>query len=327
MARIGVLIEARGGEVKKTTLGALAAARQDRENEVYALLFGDHAEACKGVLRQYGADRIVAIRTLEADISPFPDVQAGALAAAIDRFQLDAILGVSGQAGRDLLARIASIAGAPLVLDCLDIDFPSGIVKKSHFSGKTTATLRLNGRPWILGIRPNIFPERIDPRQGDTVVYEATVPTSKRLVIREVKQGSSGGPDVSEAEIIISGGRAVGSAENFRILKECASVLGAAVGASRAAVDAGFASHAMQVGQTGKTVSPRLYIACGISGSVQHFAGMKTAKVIVAVNNDPDAPIFQKCDYGLLGDLFEVVPALTRALGRAQAPRIGHNEG
>lgn len=320
MARIGVLIEARGGEVKKTTLGALTVARQDPEGEVYALLLPEpNGEACHGVLRQYGADRIVAIRTPEADLSPFPEGQAAALTAAIDRFHIDALLGASGQTGRDLLARIASIAGAPLVLDCLHVDFPSGTVWKSHFSGKTTATLRLNGRPWILGLRPNIFPERIDPRSGDIVVYEAPVLTSKRLVIREVKQGSSGGPDVSEAEIIISGGRAVGSAENFRILKECASVLGAAVGASRAAVDAGFASHALQVGQTGKTVSPRLYIACGISGSIQHFAGMKTAKVIVAVNNDPDAPIFQKCDYGLLGDLFEVVPALTRALGPAQA--------
>jgi len=319
MARIGVLIEARGGEVKKTTLGALTAARQDPEAEVYALLTEPNAESCHGVLRQYGADRIVAIRTPEADLSPFPEGQAAALAAAIDRFQLDALLGASGQAGRDLLARIASIAGAPLVLDCLHVDFSLGTVRKSHFSGKTTATLRLNGRPWILGIRPNIFPERIDPRPGDIVLYEIHVPASKRLVIREIKQGSSGGPDVSEADIIISGGRAVGSAENFRILKECASVLGAAVGASRAAVDAGFASHALQVGQTGKTVSPRLYIACGISGSIQHFAGMKTAKVIVAVNNDPDAPIFQKCDYGLLGDLFEVVPALTRALASAQA--------
>jgi electron transfer flavoprotein alpha subunit len=319
MARIGVLIEARGGDVKKSTLGVLTAARQDAEGEVYALLPEPNAEACQGILRQYGADRIVAIRMPEADLSPFPEGQAAALASVIDHFHLDALLGASGQAGRDLLARIASIAGAPLVLDCLHVDFSSGTVRKSHFSGKTTATLRLNRRPWILGIRPNIFPGRIDPRQGNIVVYEASVPTSKRLVILEVKQGSSGGPDVSEAEIIICGGRAVGSAENFRILQECASVLGAAVGASRAAVDAGFASHALQVGQTGKTVSPRLYIACGISGSIQHFAGMKTAKVIVAVNNDPDAPIFQKCDYGLLGDLFEVVPALTRALGSAHA--------
>jgi len=319
MTRIGVLIEEKGGEVKKTHLGALTAARQDRESEVYALLFGNHAEACRGVLQRYGADKIVAIQMLEPNPESFPEVRAVALCFAMDVFRLDALLGVAGQVGKDMLARVASLKGAPLVLDCLDIDFCSGVVKKSHFSGKTTATLRLNVRPWILGIRPNIFPEIVDPRKAEILTYKAPVPTSKRLVIREVKQGSSGGPDVSEANIIISGGRPLGSAENFRILKECASVLGAAVGASRAAVDAGFAAHAMQVGQTGKTVSPRLYIACGISGSVQHFAGMKTAKVVVAVNNDPDAPIFQKCDYGLRGDLFEVVPALTRALGSAQA--------
>lgn len=320
MARIGVLIEARGGEVKKSTLGVLAAARQAPEADVYALLPEPDATACQEVLRQYGTDKIVAIRTPGENIGPFPEAQAAALAAAIDHFRLDALLGVSGQIGRDLLARIAAIKGAPLVLDCLHVDFPSGTVRKSHFSGRTTAILRLNGRPWILGIRPNIFAERIDPMPGDIVVYEAPVQISKRLVIREIRQGaSSGGPDLSEAEIIISGGRAVGSAENFRILKECAAVFGAAVGASRAAVDAGFASHTLQVGQTGKTVSPRLYIACGISGSVQHFAGMKTAKVIVAVNNDRDAPIFQKCDYGLLGDLFDVVPALTGELGHDRA--------
>jgi electron transfer flavoprotein alpha subunit len=314
MTRIGVLIEEKGGEVKKTLLGALTAARQDAANEVYALLFGDHAEACREVLQRYGAEKIVAIRTPEPNPSFFPEVQARALCLAMDAFHLDVLLGVAGQYGKDMLARVASLKGAPMVLDCLKIDFSSGIVKKSHFSGKTTATLRLNGRPWILGIRPNIFPEIVDPRMAEILPYQAPIQDSKRLAIREIKHGGAGGPDVSEAEIIISGGRPLGSAENFKILRNCAAVLGAAIGASRAAVDAGFAVHAMQVGQTGKTVSPRLYIACGISGSVQHFAGMKTSKIVVAINNDADAPIFGKCDYGLMGDLFDVVPALTKAL-------------
>ena len=318
MAKIGVLIETSDGKVKRTTLGILAAARQALEAEVYAILLEPNAEEHRELLKQYGADRIVELQTAEPEIASLPEGQAALLASAVDRFKLDALLGVSGQTGRDLLARVAALLGAPLVLDCLHADLSRGVVRKSHFSGRTTAVLRLNGRPWILGIRPNVFPERIDPRVGELIRYEASVPIPKRVVIRQIRRGDAGGPDVSEAEIVLSGGRPLGSADNFRLLRECASLLGAAVGASRAAVDAGYAPHAMQVGQTGKTVSPKLYIACGISGSVQHFAGMKTSKVIVGVNTDPDAPIFQKCDYGLLGDLFAVVPALTKALGSKQ---------
>ena len=316
MARIGVFIDEKGGEIRKTTLGALSAARRHAANEVYALLFGGHPEGCREVLQRYGADKIVAIRTPGPDLASFPEARAEALGLAMDAFGLDALIGVSSPSGKDLLARVASLKGAPLVLDCLQMDLSSGIVKKSHFSGKTTATLRLNGRPWILGVRPNVFPEIVDPREAEILTFEAPIQAAKRLVIREIKQSGVGGADISEADIIITGGRPLGSAENFKILEDCAALLSAAVGASRAAVDAGFAPHAMQVGQTGKTVSPRLYIACGISGSVQHFAGMKTSRIIVAVNNDADAPIFGKCDYGLLGDLFEVVPALTRALGK-----------
>ncbi|MCK5515446.1 MAG: electron transfer flavoprotein subunit alpha/FixB family protein, partial [Desulfobulbaceae bacterium] len=136
------------------------------------------------------------------------------------------------------------------------------------------------------------------------------------LTIKETKKSASGKVDLSEANVIVSGGRPIGSAENFKILEQCAEAMNGAVGASRVAVDEGFASHSMQVGQTGKIVNPKLYIACGISGSVQHFAGMKTSKIIVAFNSDKDAPIFNKCDYGIIGDIFEIVPALTAELAR-----------
>jgi electron transfer flavoprotein alpha subunit len=319
MSRIGILIEEKGGELKKTNLGVLAAARKDTASEVYAFVFSDHADSYRNVLQRYGAGTIVTVK-MPPGIDPetCPEARSKALNSAIDEFQLEALVGVASVGGKDTLARVAALRGASLVQDCLEIDLASGVIKKSQFSGRTTATMQLKHRPWILTIRPNCLPEGEAENVAGISEYRAPVEEAGRLVIREVKRGTAGGGDLSEAEIIISGGRPIGSAENFTLLRECAAHLGASVGASRAAVDAGFASHTMQVGQTGRTVSPKLYIACGISGSVQHFAGMKTAKIIVAINNDRDAPILGKCDYGLVGDLFEVVPALTKALRSTQ---------
>jgi electron transfer flavoprotein alpha subunit len=158
------------------------------------------------------------------------------------------------------------------------------------------------------------------PAVATLETFQAPLADSSRIRVEAAKTGGSGAADLTEANIIITGGRAIGSADNFRMLRECAAEMGAAVGASRAAVDAGYAPHSMQVGQTGKTVSPKLYIACGVSGAVQHFAGMKTSKVVVAINNDKDAPIFGKSTYGILGDMFEVVPVLTDVLRRRGQP-------
>ncbi|MCP4021390.1 MAG: electron transfer flavoprotein subunit alpha/FixB family protein [Desulfobacteraceae bacterium] len=174
--------------------------------------------------------------------------------------------------------------------------------------------MKIESDYFISGIRPNAIEPAKSPGKAEIISFDALVDGPVGVRIKEIKQSDSNRLDLTEANIIISGGRPVGSEKNFSILNECASKLGAAVGASRSAVDAGFALHGMQVGQTGKTVSPKLYIACGISGAVQHYAGMKTSKIIVAINTDKDAPILGKCDYGIIGDLFEIVPAITEAL-------------
>jgi electron transfer flavoprotein alpha subunit len=202
-----------------------------------------------------------------------------------------------------------------MAADCVAVDFAEKTVRKSHFSGKTVAAIRLNADVVLATIRPNAIEPVSAAVDAEVLDFAPAVSDPGRVNIVEAKLAGSDKMDLTEAGIIITGGRPIGSAENYKILEECAAALGAAaVGASRAAVDAGFAPHSMQVGQTGKTVSPKLYIGCGLSGSVQHFAGMKTSKVIVAINTDKDAPIFEKCDYGIIGDLFEVVPALTEAL-------------
>jgi len=172
----------------------------------------------------------------------------------------------------------------------------------------------VNSSIFLCTIRPNSIEPAAAPAPGEVIGFEAKVTDPKMMKIVETKQAGSGKIDLTEASIIISGGRAVKSEQNFEMLDLVAQKIGAAVGASRAAVDAGYAPHTIQVGQTGKTVSPKLYIACGISGAVQHFAGMKTSKVIVAINEDKDAPIFSKCDYGIVGDIFDVIPVLTEKL-------------
>ena len=314
MSNIGVLIETEGGKVKDTNFGVVTAGRGEGENTIYAFVLDAAAEDCKGVLQAYGVQKVVALSADNCNLASSPELQSMALAEAVKQFDISAMLGLNSVQGRDLLARLAALTDAPLVQDCIRIDVSAQTAVKSHFSGKTNATLKLNGNPCLYSVRPNTIEAREAPCEAEVLSCKVAVPDSSRLVVKEVKQSEAAKVDITEANIIITGGRPIGSSENFQILQDCADVLGAAVGASRAAVDAGFAPHSMQVGQTGKTVSPKLYFGCGLSGSVQHFAGMKTAKVIVAINTDKDAPIFNKCDYGLVGDLFEVVPELTKAL-------------
>ena len=314
MSNIGILIETGEDGVKEANFGVITAAHGGGDPDIYAFVLDGSANGCKEALQSYGVSKVVALGVEGGDLSSSPDLQAAALVAAIGHFSLTALLGLSSAVGRDLLARTAAAMDAPLVQDCIGVDLTAQTVTKSHFSGKTVATIKLAATPFICGLRANVIEAQSAPCEAELIEYTAAVQDPGKLVVREVKQSQSGAVDLTEANIIITGGRPIASGENYKILRDCAELLGAAVGASRAAVDAGFAPHSMQVGQTGKTVSPKLYIGCGLSGSVQHFAGMKTSKVIVAVNTDKDAPIFGKCDYGIIGDLFEVVPVLTEVL-------------
>lgn len=310
MANTGILIEIEDNGVKETSLGVMTAAAGQK---IHALVLGHDAAAVKDKLAAYGAAVIVHI-SAAGDLAASPDFQARAIAAAVKEYKLDTLLGTASAIGKDLFARIAALMDEPLVSDCVAVTIADKTVKKSHFSGKTFATLKVSGSVLLCTLRPNSIDPVESPAAGEIIEFSADVTDPGLIKIVETKKAGTGKLDLTEAPIVITGGRAIKAAENYKMLEACAEKLGAAVGASRAAVDAGYAHHSMQVGQTGKTVSPKLYIACGVSGAVQHFAGMKTSKVIVAINEDKDAPIFSKCDYGIVGDIFKVVPVLTEKL-------------
>ncbi len=310
MANTGVLIEMENGAVKNTSLGVLTAAAGQT---IYALSLEPAAADAKETLAQYGAANIVLIQ-LDDDKMEMPDARARALETVVREYDLKALLATASAEGKDVMARLAAMMDAPLISDCVQIDVEAKTAKKSHFSGKTFATLKADTNCFLATIRPNAIEPEEAASAGEILEFSPQISDAGSVRIIEVKKNEQDELDLTEAPVVITGGRAIKAAENYSMLRECAKKLGAAVGASRAAVDAGYAPHSMQVGQTGKTVSPKLYIACGVSGAVQHFAGMKTSKVIVAINEDKDAPIFSKCDYGIIGDIFDVVPKLTEKL-------------
>jgi electron transfer flavoprotein alpha subunit len=218
--------------------------------------------------------------------------------------------------GRDLAPRVAAKLGVGVAADLTDLaaDGDAIVATRPVYAGKALQKVRVTGKPAVLSLRPNIFTP--DDRAAGVSPETLAVTAAGRVKVREIKAAPAGTLDVAEAQVIISGGRGLKEPANFKVLEELARAFGgrAAVGASRAVVDAGWRAHADQVGQTGKTVSPSLYIAVGISGAIQHLAGMRTSKVIVAINKDKDAPIFKVADYGVIGDLFEIVPKLTEEI-------------
>lgn len=324
----GVLVygEVRDGALKPITKELVAAAAhlsQAGAGPVSLALVGDGA-AVDGALAAAKALPVakVLVARHAALASYSSQGYAMALQAILQSSDAKVVLFGATALGRDLSARGAARCDASLFTDCTELSWSGDNlrVKRPVYSGKVILELEASAALQMASIRPNVFAPAGAGTAGQVVEVAVTINDADiRGRAKEVVRTSSGKKDLTEAEIIISGGRSLKSSDNFKILDEMAEALGATVGASRAAVDAGYAPHSMQVGQTGKVVNPKLYFAIGISGAIQHLVGMRTSKVIVALNKDENAPIFQRADYGLVGDLFEIVPHITAELKKLHA--------
>ncbi len=310
--KIGILIDMENGSVKESNFGMITLANQS-DAGLYALALDSLDNRASEALAEYGIRTIVDLRLQdEQAVRLNPAVRAKAVVAAVRELGLDSIFGLSTAEGKDLIPRVAAILDAPLVMDCVDVDLEKKIGKTSQYSGKVLADIQLTGDIVVFGIRPNAVQAVPSPVEAKTVSMAAGADLSSDLTLVSWDGGKNDDSQVSlnEADIIVAGGRGMKNGENFSLLFDCAEKMNAAVGASRVAVDEGWVPYALQVGQTGEKVSPSVYLACGISGSIQHFAGMKTAKMIIAINTDENAAMIANSDYYALGDLFEILPEL-----------------
>ncbi len=311
----GTLIyaEVQKGEIKK---GAFEITSKAKEfgGEVSVCIIGKGAEALAPQLAKYGADKIYVVDGPEFE-NYIPEAFVQAFAQVAQKVQPSVVLASASAQGKDLMPAVAARLKVGAVSDCVEIkkEGDKVIAKRPIYAGKAYVMIEASGNPQVISVRPNALGIKEVAGAGAVEKVAVSLDASKiKAVAKEVVIAASTEPDQTEAEIIVSGGRGMKGPENFKMIEDLARLFGptATTGASRAAVDAGWRDHAYQVGQTGKTVSPNLYIAAGISGAIQHMAGMGTAKVIVAINKDAEAPIFTKADYGVVDDLFNVIPAL-----------------
>lgn len=313
-----VLTELKDGKLRNVSFEALTVASQVAEGgEVVAAVFGPNASSFAGEISQYGANKVY-VSDQEALLTYTTDAYAQALQQLIDEVQAEVILLGHTAMGKDLAPRVAARLGIGLITDCTGVEVrdDTAIFTRPIYSGKAFQKKTFIGGKVFATLRPNNFEIAVKSVPSETVSFQPVI-KDLRTIVKDVVRKAAGGVDLTEAKIIVSGGRGVKSAEGFKTLKDLADVLGGAVGASRGACDADYCDYSLQIGQTGKVVTPDLYIACGISGAIQHLAGMSNSKIIVAINKDPEAPIFQVADYGIVGDLFEVVPMLTEEFKKA----------
>jgi electron transfer flavoprotein alpha subunit len=329
MPDILAFAESRGGELRKTGLETVTAARQAADSagggSVHAVLIGSPGVSGSAeALARYGADVAVVVEHPELERYN-PEVFAATVADRLRTGGYRAGIFSASAQGRDLAPRVAARLGLSFASDVTSFELQDNVLSAQHpaYTGKVIVTVRLTGTPALLSIRPGI----VTPveRQGEGRVERvdpAMEPAAARVVVTELAQRASTRLDLGEASIIVSGGRGLRAAENFKLVEDLAEAIGnAAVGATRAVTDDGWRPPTDQIGQTGRLVSPDLYIAVGISGAIQHLAGMRTAKTIVAINKDKDAPIFKVADYGIVGDLFEILPRLTAEMRKVRGQR------
>ena len=306
--------ETRGGALRRPSLEAVSTARRLADassGKVVAVLIGAVGDDVVKSLASYGADRVV--RFSDAAFSAYSSESYGrAIAKAVESEGASIVLIPFTATGKDLAPRVAALTKAGLVSDCSTLEVKDGklTATRAQYSGKMVSTFTWTTAIRVASLRPNVFPlGAASERTCESVVGQ--VDSASRAKVREFKAKEGGRKELAEAQVIVSGGRGLKAAEHYKLVEDLGAAMGAALGASRAIVDDGWVGHSFQVGQTGKTVSPSLYVACGISGAIQHLAGMSSSRVIVAINKDPEAPIFKVANYGIVGDLFEVLPALT----------------
>ncbi|WP_148612743.1 electron transfer flavoprotein subunit alpha/FixB family protein [Nocardioides rubriscoriae] len=312
MSEVLVVVEHVDGAVKKPTYELLTIAR--RLGEPSAVFFGSADKGAEAAekLGQHGADKVYVVDDAEIKgylVAP----KAEALQQLVDKTSPAAVLFVSGYEGKEIAARLAIKIGAGLITDAVDVE-EGAVTTQSVFAGSYTVKAKVNHGVPLITVKPNSAPVEEVGAAGTVEAFTATISDSakKAQIVASQPRKASGRPELAEAAIVVSGGRGTGG--DFAPIEGLADALGAAVGASRAAVDSGWMPHSFQVGQTGKVVSPQLYVANGISGAIQHRAGMQTSKTIVAVNKDEEAPIFELVDFGVVGDLHKVLPAATDAI-------------
>jgi len=317
MSAILVVTEIQNNEFKKASFEAVSQARRLADqlgHSVTALIIGADVQAIAASPGEYGADNVLTAQDGKLE-NYNPDYYKAIVLEAVKSMSPEIVLFAATVQGRDLAPRVAAALRKSLASDCTGLDVVDGNLEIEHplYAGKVFAKFSLDSDLKLLSLRPGVFEAETAAKQA--VVNALDLPAlESRITVKEIKKTGGDKLDVTEADIIVTGGRGVRSAENFNIIEELAQVLGAAVGATRAVVDSEWRPHDEQVGQTGKVVSPSLYIMCGASGSIQHWAGMAGSKCIVAVNKDPEAPIMKRADYSIVGDLFEVIPALTQEI-------------